>query len=85
MGEADQIAMRNELLAIAFKYIDKDIKFVVPAFVACMGAAAIVAAVLPKPARDKLIEAAEENLSAHADKRAEEMRSGALDRELAGH
>lgn len=65
--------------------IDADVLNTASCFVACMGAAAICAAVVPKPSRDRLVDAAVENLGAHADKRAEEMRSGEFDRQLTGH
>ena len=77
--------LRNALVAQCFDHIDADTMNTVHCFVALMGAAAICAAVLPKASRDKLIDAAIENLGAHADKRAEEMRSGDLDRQLTGH
>ena len=85
MSLDEQQALRNHLVNQCFDYIDADTMNTVHCFVALMGAAAVVAAVLPKPRRDKLIDAAVENLGAHADKRAEEMRSGAFDRELTGH
>lgn len=77
--------LRNAIVALCFDHIDTDILNTGHCFVACMGAAAVCAAVLPKPSRDKLVDAAVENLGAHTDKRAEEMRSGAFDRELSGH
>jgi hypothetical protein len=77
--------LRNRIAALCFDFIDTDVLNTGHCFVACMGAAAICAAVLPKPSRDKLVDAAVENLGAHADKRAEEMRSGALDRQFIGH
>lgn len=88
MNEGDQTQMRNEIIAVAFKYIDKDdlkSSDVVEAFVACMGAAAVCAAVLQPAARERLIEETEGKLLEHANKRAQEMRSGQLDRQLTGH
>lgn len=80
-----QTEFRNAVVAQCFDHIDADTMNTVHCFVALMGAAAICAAVLPKESRDKLIDAAVENLGLHADKRAKEMRSGALDRQLTGH
>lgn len=80
MSLDQQQAFRNQLAGMCFDHIDADTVNTVHCFVALMGAAAIVAAVLPKPSRDKLVDAAIENLGAHADKRADEMRSGDLDR-----
>lgn len=80
-----QQALRNQLVGQCFDHIDADTMNTVHCFVALMGAAAVVAAVLPKPSRDKLIDAAIENLGAHADKRAEELRSGEFDRQLTDH
>lgn len=77
--------LRNRIAALCFDHIGADVLNSVHCFVACMGAAAICAAVLPKDQRDKLVEAAVENLEAHTDKRAEEMRSGALDLQFTGH
>lgn len=82
---SDQIEIRNRILDVCFDFIDKDINNTVQAFVACMGAAATVAAVLPPAAREELISAAEGSLLMHANKRADEMRDGSLDRELTGH
>lgn len=82
MSLDEQQALRNNLAGQCFDHIDADTMNTVHCFVALMGAAAIVAAVLPKPSREKLIDAAIENLGAHADKRAEEMRSGDLDRQF---
>lgn len=85
MTPDQQIDLRNSIIALCFDHIDADVLSSVSCFVACMGAAAICAAVLPKDSRAKLVDAAIENLEAHADKRAEEMRSGAFDRELVGN
>lgn len=82
---AFQTALRNQIADLCLDHIHRDTTNAVECFVACMGAAAVMAAVLPKPGRDKLIEAAIENLGAHADKRAEELRSGEFDRQLTGH
>ena len=80
-----QQKLRDGILALCFDMIDADTLNTVSCFVACMGAAAVCAAVLPKESRDKLVDAAVENLAMHADKRADEMRSGAFDREIKGH
>lgn len=85
MTPDQQQDLRNALVGLCFDHIDADTLNTVHCFVACMGAAAICAAVLPKEARDRLVDAAVENLGAHADKRAEEMRSGDFDRQLTGH
>lgn len=85
MSLDEQQALRNRIAVLCFDYIDADVLNTASCFFACMGAAAICAAVVPKESRDKLVDAAVENLGAHADKRAEEMRSGAFDRQLTGH
>lgn len=77
-----QTALRNKIADLCLDHIDRDTMNAVECFVACMGAAAVIAAVLPKPSRDKLIDAAVENLGRHADKRAEEIRSGEFDCQL---
>ena len=81
----EQQDLRNRILGLCFDQIDKDTVNTVSCFIACMGAAAVCAGVLPKESRAKLIDAALNNLEAHADKRAEEMRSGAFDREMMGN
>lgn len=80
-----QNELRDQILALCFDHIDKDIKNVITAFVACIGAAACCAAVLPPAARERLIDEADGSLLAHANKRAAEMRSGDLDSQLAGN
>lgn len=80
-----QIEMRNELTAIAFKYLESEKINIVQAYIACIGAAAICAAILPDKSRERLIEATEGTLLAHANKRAQEIRSGAFDSELMGN
>lgn len=85
MTPDQQQDLRNAIVALCFDHIDADLMNTAYCFVACMGAAAVCAAVLPKPSRDRLVDAAVESLGAHADKRAQEMRSGAFDRELTGH
>lgn len=82
---SEQNELRDRIVSLCFDYIDKDITNCVNAFVACIGAAAICAAVLPPAARETLIDEAEGSLLAHANKRAKEMRSGELDHALTGH
>ena len=82
---AFQTALRNKIADLCLDHIDRDVMNAVECFIACIGAAAVIAAVLPKPSRDKLIDAAVQNLGRHADKRAEELRSGEFDRQLSGH
>jgi len=83
----EQNELRGQLLALCFDHIDKGdaFKSAITGFVACIGAAAVCAAVLPPAARERLIDEAEGTLLKHANKRAEEMRSGELDQQLAGH
>ena len=85
MATSEQNELRNQILALCLDHIDKDVDNCITAFVACIGAAAVCAAVLPPKARETLIDEAEGTLLAHANKRAEEMRSGELDQQLAGH
>jgi hypothetical protein len=85
MTPEQQSALRTKLVGQCFDHIDRDVMNTVHCFVACIGAAAICAAVLPKEHRDRLIDAAMETLGPHADKRAEEMRSGEFDRQITGH
>lgn len=80
-----QIELRNAIIALCHDYIDKDLRNIIPAYVACIGAAAVCAAVLPPDARETLIAESEGAMLASANKRADEMRSGALDRTLVGH
>ena len=82
---SEQNELRDRIVSLCFDYIDKDITNCVSAFVACVGATAICAAVLPPAARETLIVEAEGSLLEHANKRAREMRSGELDQALTGH
>ena len=82
---SEQNELRDQIVSLSFDFIDKDINNCINAFVACIGAAAICAAVLPPAARETLIVEAEGSLLKHANKRAKEMRSGELDRALTGH
>ena len=85
MAKSEQNELRDQMLSLCFDHIDKDVRNAITAYVACIGAAAVCAAVLPPAARERLIIETEGSLLSHANKRAEEMRSGELDQQLAGH
>jgi hypothetical protein len=80
-----QTDLRNALAEKLLDAITDKRVNVVQAYVACIGAAAIVLAVLPEESREALVDATEGTILAHANKRAVEMRSGALDREMIGN
>ena len=88
MSGPGQIELRNAITSLCFDALDKggvETCNIVETFVACIGAAAIVLAVMPPVARERLATEAEGSLLRHANARAAQMRSGELDAELAGH
>jgi hypothetical protein len=78
----NQHRLRDELLSVLSPYIHDRKVTEIKAAVAAMGALAVVCAILPKPARDKLVEELCDALGPHADKRATEIRSGDFDLKL---
>jgi hypothetical protein len=81
MSDHWQNALRDALLAIVIKELDRGRLTELEAATACMGAAATVLGVLPPAARAKAVEIMAAALPHHAEQRAADIRSGAVDRE----
>jgi hypothetical protein len=80
-----QTELRNEMTAAVLRALESGAVTTYEAAVACMGTTAIVLAAFNPATREAVALELEGKLLEHANKRASEMRSGALDRELAGH
>lgn len=80
-----QNELRNELCAIALRYLQANDVTIVEAAVACMGVAAVVLGCLPPAARETLALELDGKLLEHANHRAKQLRNGEFDRIVGGH
>ena len=81
-----QTSLRDKIAEIALLDVENGrgrfTDNVIDAFVACIGAAAIMAAVLPHDSREAVLDGIEDILRRHADQRAREMASGKFDEQF---
>ena len=79
----EQIELRDDLLDHILPWAQSHpigpTDAAIEAAMACMGAAAVIIGVMPEDSREVIAEMVTDNLLAHANHRAEEMRSGAFD------
>jgi hypothetical protein len=85
VGGNGQTALRNRLCEDALAALTRGDVGIVEAVVACMGATATVLALLSPDSRERLVLELEGKLLEHANKRADDIRSGRFDAEIGVH